>query len=308
MTSEALRATLQTDWRLVTGVGRNTPYEVGFHFNRYGVACLPGSALKGVARSYALVQLADAIAAKDLNELEEYILKDDRAFNEAWAHPTQKDEALAFRGIFGHTQAAGGAIFYDAMPIGVPKLELDVLNPHYPDYYQGDSPPTQWQSPVPVFFLTVAAGTSFQFAVGWRSAVNTDLHSKAMSWLLRGLTELGAGAKTNAGYGYFAQIENDLAQQNPNAGIGVLATATESPQQQPLKQSKGRFNRKGNQFTITDEAGEHKVMKQRLGDQAYNNLPGDATTVIYFYDEWDVNGSVQRRVWRVVKVGKQVIK
>ncbi|NJM42476.1 MAG: type III-B CRISPR module RAMP protein Cmr6 [Anaerolineae bacterium] len=301
MTQNAMQVTLQTDWRLVTGVGRNTPYEVGFHFNRYGVIGLPGSGLKGVARSFALLQITDATQHQIASQLEDILLKDDADFDKEWTHPAYKAEALAFRAIFGHTHAAGRAIFYDAMPTGTPRLEIDVLNPHYPRYYQEGRAPTQWQSPIPVFFITVAAGTPFQFAVGWRGNPNPNLLQKAQAWLVSGLMELGAGAKTNAGYGYFVEPNAQAAAQ-PAANAVLLAS--EPPQQQPLKQGKGRFNRKGNKLSITDDAGEHEVLKSRVGDAAFNSLPGDRSIVIYFYDELEVNGVLQHRVWRLVKIGK----
>jgi CRISPR-associated protein Cmr6 len=119
-----------------------------------------------------------------------------------------------FRAIFGHAPSnasdkrpaqTGQAVFYDAMPVDDPKLELDVMNPHYPKYYAREETPTNWQSPVPIYFLTVAPNVRFEFAVGWRGAPNAELHQMAVEWLKGGLTELGAGAKTNAGYGYFTE-------------------------------------------------------------------------------------------------------
>jgi CRISPR-associated protein Cmr6 len=39
--------------------------------------------------------------------------------------------------------------------------------------------------------------------VGWRGPLNTALREMAENWLKEGLMNLGAGAKTSAGYGYF---------------------------------------------------------------------------------------------------------
>lgn len=119
--------------------------------------------------------------------------------------------ADAFRAIFGTTACAGQAVFLDAIPAAPPRLELDIMNPHVPDYYRdgGKTPPTDWQNPVPVYFLTVAPGTEFQFAVGWRGrldATGRAHRERAKTWLIAALTELGAGAKTGAGYGYFLPV------------------------------------------------------------------------------------------------------
>ena len=189
--SEAEPFSMQTDWRFVAGLGRKGPLEVGFTFHRYGFPILPGSSVKGIARAYA------------------YLFE-------------RKDESNPeFKRIFGcaprgaeHTEEAqcGEAIFFDAIPASLPglnMLDMDIMNPHFPDYYQdksGKTPPTDSQSPRPVYFLTVAPGTEFRFAVGWRGTLDEEarsLQKLAQDWLIRGLEELGAGAKTSAGYGYF---------------------------------------------------------------------------------------------------------
>lgn len=109
----------------------------------------------------------------------------------------------SFRRIFGNQHAAGGAIFFDAVPAEAPKLELDVMNVHYPDYY-GDKglPPSDNQNPNPIPFLTVGR-SPFWFAVGWRGQVDRAGLDQAVKWLKAGLSEFGVGAKTAAGYGYF---------------------------------------------------------------------------------------------------------
>lgn len=174
---------MKTDWRFVAGLGRKGPLEAGFTFHRYGFPILPGSSVKGIARAAALL-----------------------------VHG-MKETATDFLAIFGRAPQPGedqqdahigGAIFFDAVPAIPPRLELDVMNPHYQDYYSGKAKyPTDWQKPVPVFFITVAPGSELYFAVGWRGADNHVLRGKATQWLKDGLTQLGAGAKTSAGYGYF---------------------------------------------------------------------------------------------------------
>jgi CRISPR-associated protein Cmr6 len=185
--------TLKTDWRFLTGLGRRGPLEVGFTFHRYGFPILPGSSVKGVARAWATVQLEGV----DLAER-------DSDFIAVFGRAPQKreDENVA---------QSGGAVFFDAIPARIPKLELDIMNPHFPDYYgdkTGKKAPTDWQIPRPVFFLTVAPKTEFRFAVGWRGGFNHEAHrlrDLAKEWLVKGLTDLGAGAKTSAGYGYFLE-------------------------------------------------------------------------------------------------------
>ena len=246
LTAEADRFEVATDWRFLTGVGKNTPYEVGFAFDRYGFANLLGSSVKGIARAYAFWCIAKALKLKRskqvkakknapptvLNHLEIALEELSAADQESYGEQFRKRhsdfaatsaDALRlvwqFHQIFGNTDLAGSAIFYDAIPLDDPKLVLDVMNPHYPKYYQGAAPPTNWQSPIPIYFLAVDKGVKFGFAIGWRNRdvtnqAQTELRTLAKTWLLGGLTELGAGAKTSSGYGFF--IEKSLLSATKN--------------------------------------------------------------------------------------------
>ncbi|MBN1873208.1 MAG: type III-B CRISPR module RAMP protein Cmr6 [Anaerolineae bacterium] len=117
----------------------------------------------------------------------------------------ESNKVTIFRRIFGTQYAEGEIVFLDAVPAELPTLEVDVMNPHFPEYYQNNQFPTDSQSPRPVFFLTVGQ-TPFWFAVGRRSQVGAELQTIALNWLKYGLTKLGAGAKTAAGYGYFVEV------------------------------------------------------------------------------------------------------
>jgi CRISPR-associated protein Cmr6 len=237
---------LTTDWRLIAGLGRKGPLEVGFTFHRYGFPILPGSSVKGVARAWALLQIAEKVGTTELKELDGILSADgdkERKKYEDWkAGQPAEVQKLAddFRTVFGTTAAAGRAVFFDAIPASLPTLELDIMNPHYPKYYSGEEPPTDWQSPVPVYFLTVAANTEFRFAVGWRGALDEEgrrLRNLAQTWLIEGLTQLGAGAKTSAGYGYFFQpteaasppVPVPPAIQPPSSPVPVTPVPTGLP-------------------------------------------------------------------------------
>jgi len=191
--ADAITFTARTDWRFVTGVGRNTPFEVGFTFHRlYGFPVIPGSGLKGLARAWAYFRLKEE-KPKDKPE-------EDPLFAAVFGHAMEGDESAA---------SAGGAVFFEAVPLDQPELELDVMTPHYSDYYSDKKnrvPPSDDQNPVPIPFLTVKEGVRFVFAVGWRGEANSKAHAQAVEWLKAGLENLGAGAKTAAGYGYFELI------------------------------------------------------------------------------------------------------
>lgn len=226
---EVKRFSLQAASRVVVGLGAESVLETSIRLHRiYGFPVIPGSALKGLARAYALWQVAEelGIPALPLQELqrrekagertpiqklEAYLDEPDENRCARWFEELRQDEAIPpeiveeklkhLRAVFGTTASAGKVIFFDAVPANPEKLvlELDVMNPHYSQYYQGGNvPPADYLSPVPVFFITIAPGSEFLFAV---ASENSDLVQRAQTWLQRALCEVGIGAKTTAGYG-----------------------------------------------------------------------------------------------------------
>jgi CRISPR type III-B/RAMP module RAMP protein Cmr6 len=222
-------------WRFVTGIGRNSPLEVGFTFDRvYGLPLLPGSSLKGLTRAYVLWSWADELDVPllraeevkarheahprrltPLEQLQEALttptgdeqvqkltaLRADQAMPDGAALDTFAEDEFAarsvlFREVFGTTESQGGTVFFDAVPANA-TLKIDVMTPHYPDYYKpdGDAWPTDWQNPNPVPFLTVDKGSVFHFAVAGAR------QKEVAQWLRSALDFPGAGAKTAAGYG-----------------------------------------------------------------------------------------------------------
>ncbi len=174
--------------RLVTGLGAHGPLEIGFRFDRLGFPVLPGSGLKGVARAYAHL----VVGLEETNE----------DFRQVFGHVPKKER----EGESETDAEAGSLVFFDAYPEPGWRLELDVMTPHYPEYYAGKAPPTPWQNPTPITFLTVAPGTRYRVAVGLRQGIEDPggrLRTVALKWLLAGLAQLGFGAKTTSGYGVF---------------------------------------------------------------------------------------------------------
>ncbi len=172
---------------LAIGLGDASAAEVGLRLHHtYGVPYLPGSSLKGLTRRAAL----------------------DFGLEEGSEH---------WQVLFGHSpegQDAGGSrgypVFWDGwwVPVGqTQKLHLDVVTPHHQEYYssQGKKPPTDFDAPIPVSFVTVPVGWKFLVTVSCVEAPEwADL---ALKILLYGLSNLGLGAKTNSGYGRFEYEE-----------------------------------------------------------------------------------------------------
>lgn len=152
----------------------------------YGFVYLPGSGLKGMARAFA---------------------------EKVWL-PAQGDTAVArasLLAVFGNEQRAaenhaGGVVFHDAWPETWPVLQTDIVNNHHSGYYGGNDAPGDWDDPIPVNFLSVIPGTSFSFALSCRRQDTIELFSLAQTFLMGALCHLGAGAKTNAGYGCFRPL------------------------------------------------------------------------------------------------------
>ena len=106
------------EWRLVIGLGGVHPHETSMTFHHiYGIPYIPGSAVKGVTRHWVIFSEFDGSEEKAL-----------------------KDED--FKKIFGTQEEEGKVIFLDALPVGKINLKIDIMNPHYPDYYSGSEPPT----------------------------------------------------------------------------------------------------------------------------------------------------------------------
>jgi len=173
------------EWRLAVGLGnRANAHEIGLSLHgSYGWPVIPGSSLKGLAAAWAAASGAD-------QETVRRILGGPRPGED----PRKPGAAVR-----------GTVRFLDAIPAGRPvTVAVDVLTPHVKPYYdaiaQGSAAvpaPAEYHNPVPVNFLTVSGA----FAVDVHGPDAADV-GQAVSWLTEAADQLGAGAKTAAGYGY----------------------------------------------------------------------------------------------------------
>lgn len=166
-----------TSGPLAIGLGNASPYEVGLTLHHtYGVPYLPGSALKGLV----------------LRAARNHILS---------------EEALAV--LFGTVGSAAHIIWWDGWldPQTARPLQLDTITVHHHKYYGSagrEGYPTDFDDPNPVAFLSVPTGTKFHLALGKSTPELDDRWIYLAAQLLgHGLTHLGLGGKTNAGYGGF---------------------------------------------------------------------------------------------------------
>ncbi|GIW95030.1 MAG: hypothetical protein KatS3mg110_3071 [Pirellulaceae bacterium] len=182
----------------------------------YGFPVLPGSGLKGLARAYAETVWFPGQYEKnddgsprnngEVQKAQEAWGSIERIFG--WSPNSDQGKTWKPAGIQSPEGASSGTVvFYDAWPTRWTPLIEDILNNHHPKYYQENTdanPPGDFENPVPVYFLAVDRGAEFLFAAGPRTTKSTEEDIRlALSWLIGGLTRLGAGAKTASGYGRF---------------------------------------------------------------------------------------------------------
>ncbi len=191
----------KVEGRMVIGLGAESVAETSIALHRtYGVPFIAGSALKGLAASYADKKLED----------------------ENW-----RKGGRAHDFVFGSPDSAGFITFHDALLIPETRnpLHADVMTVHHSDYY-GDKtdgrdnrlPPADWDSPVPIPFLS-ATGTyllaisSIEGAENWIEFVFAILE--------KALQEEGIGAKTSSGYGrgFFEKSKEDEAEEQAKQSI-----------------------------------------------------------------------------------------
>ena len=181
------------DWRMVVGLGGGTSvYETGMTLHHiYGIPYIPASAIKGIVRSWII---AEAFKNEETEAIQ------DEGFCNVFGCPDKIDGVKSRYKEFRQ----GKVTFFDAMPTQKPTLKPDIMNPHYPDYYNDKNAkewPTDTQNPKPIVFLTVQK-TAFRFLVGTKEADNTIKGKSIDVWLTEALTEHGIGAKTAIGYGF----------------------------------------------------------------------------------------------------------
>ena len=205
---EAIIITAELISPLITGIGQTHPNEVGMTFDHtLGIPYIPASSIKGIARfSHSLNLLEDLRSEKHYDEIKKD-KNDEECFDDEaeWTNIS----TIFGRGGNKHESNIGNVIFLDAYPESVPKLTVDIMNPHYGDYYSGKTPPADYLNPVPIKFLTIAKHTKFIFRAVINKAKLSEFKVLVVNAIKKALTEEGVGAKTAVGYGMFKIEGND---------------------------------------------------------------------------------------------------
>ena len=232
---------LRTEWRFMSGTGAHHPLESGFVWHHtLGVPYLPASGVKGVIRaSITPLRPGEDASPEEIRSYFEKVMKVEELFG--YESIEKEDDLLNKlsddeRQRYNRSPREGSLIVFDAIPTALPRLELDILNVHYPDYYGQHEPPADWQSPNPVYFLTVGPDCEFEFAlapIARNGDGRTDkekgkrLLEEGEKILMEALNSLGAGAKTSIGYGRFRRSTQEGAQETASAATKAVASAPE---------------------------------------------------------------------------------
>ena len=246
---------LQTTGPMVTGSGISHPVENGFTFHpTLGLPYLPASGVKGLLRAWVEVWMAH-----DSNEHRDALIRD-------W---------------FGHSgdgkddnASAGSLVFFDALPTAGMSMGCDIMTPHMGKWYEkGDAigadnlaqvAPADWHSPVPVPFLVVKTGVTFQWAIAPRQSGDAATAARRHEAVRRALQELknalewvGAGAKTAVGYG---RLVDTVAEEVLRAQASLQSSGIALGQEE-WSSAKANWN-KGKIELLVESAGKKAVPLQ----------------------------------------------
>lgn len=184
----------QVKGRMIVGLGNESVLETSICLHRtYGTPYIPGSALKGLAASYAHQRLG-----------------------EGWQQGEKYHTV-----VFGDTEEAGYMTFFDALYIpgtgfNGKALYPDIITVHHPNYYQNAAKaPSDSDDPNPVSFPSATGQYLLALA-----APDLPTHWIALTFqiLAEALEQLGIGAKTSSGYGRMMLLDRPIKPGNSDSG------------------------------------------------------------------------------------------
>lgn len=270
---------------LITGIGQTHPNEVGMVFDHtMGIPYVPASSVKGIVRFAHMLELIKSDNIKEYKESDkdgEYIVESDlKTLIPAIFGGDADEEKEGKKKI---KKLKGKVIFLDAYPAKVPDLHVDIMNPHYGDYYndeKGEIPPADYLAPNPIKFLTVKKGTVFTF----RALVSKDsvfLLQPVKTAFENALKDEGVGAKTAVGYGRF-EIKKD---QNKLTAVTKQIQKTKTPVEKMLENlfllkntETGRIlgeivNKMEKELKKVEDKGAIAIaIKEKLGPKGFRKL------------------------------------
>lgn len=264
--------------RMIIGLGADNVLEAGLTLHHtYGVPYIPGSAVKGLCAHYC----HELSKSKELGA--DFQMGDKKE---------KREDGKAFAAIFGNQNQAGMIRFHDTLiePESLEKcLKDDVMTPHHTEYYGStdETAPTDFDSPVPVTFLSVSG--KFLFVISCddvdESGMVTDEGKKWINFvwnLLEGaLANKGIGGKTNSGYGFVPLVVPEEPPPPPKEWLkkGDKRTLT--------RLSKTEAKKFGKEFLFVDEEGTPCIVKNDEEKEIKKLVPnpGDTIELIYVTEQ-----------------------
>lgn len=193
------------DWRMIVGLGNESVYETSMTLHHvYGIPYIPSSAVKGIVRSWMITEVFSDVGA-DCEEENypfvnaEYRAYQDEGFCKIFGCPAKTKKVIfenrepdKANGKYRYETCVtalekehqGRLWFFDAFLLSKPEIEVDIMNPHYGDYYADKKangnpvPPADYLKPNPISFLTVGEKDKkgnplrFQFLMGIKEKDN----------------------------------------------------------------------------------------------------------------------------------------
>lgn len=196
----------------------------------FGCPFIPGSAVKGVTRAVGLAELQAASGPARAHVFDVFRCVFGTADNDF-----RNGELQPFRDLLGDRpeNQKGAVAFLPAFPFNEAKIVVDLTNVHYPDYYRsGDPKDLANERPQPNPFPAVESGAEFAFCLVLNQAdADVSLLQAAAQWMETALTVRGIGAKTAAGYGWFAIDREALARLAEEEAAEAAVAAAKARQE-----------------------------------------------------------------------------
>lgn len=211
----ARRIVVEAKTRVALWLSSPSATELGICLHHvYGIPYLPSSSLKG---------LCSATLWREVNP------------KARWDNPPEP--VLELFGEGGDSGHQGLVTFLDGIPLGDSRgeiwLDVDVMTPHHAQYYgrvyesAHDS-----EGPNPLPFLCIPPGQRFEIGLMLSGEVKENpsfFLDKASDLLIKGLSQMGLGAKTTSGYGLFEVVEEPSVA--PKAEKMVQGPAPSKPEE-----------------------------------------------------------------------------
>lgn len=221
--TRCLTATLQS--RLLVNLSGSITENAGLALEYIcGVPIIPGSAVKGAARRYAVALLKETQDAAAHRKLVEDFLaifgcvKADFEQKGQLKRLITKEEGEEIK----PCNRIGLVSFLQAVPESNPTITCEVQTPHHCKYMAGErESAADDEDPKPLFFPAVEAGkTKYTFAL--TAPAHPELLDTAEEWLTQALTIFGIGAKGTSGFGIFSVQDKKLNEFPPELAEALL--------------------------------------------------------------------------------------